>query len=167
MKRCDVIIVLGAAVRADGAASPLLRRRVARGIEAFKAGAAPMLLFTGGRSGGGPIEAEIMRELAVAAGIPADAILLERRAHTTFENAAYAAEMMKARGWSSALVVTNRLHLPRALLAFRAMGIAATGCAATPAQDARGLAALLVQVPHEALGLVWYAIRYLIRRLRA
>jgi uncharacterized SAM-binding protein YcdF (DUF218 family) len=68
---------------------------------------------------------------------------------------------MKLHGWSTALVVTDWHHLPRALLAFRGMGVAAHGAAAhgTP------LRRVLAELPHETLGLAWYALRLARRRI--
>jgi uncharacterized SAM-binding protein YcdF (DUF218 family) len=161
-RRADVIIVLGARIGPEGVASPALRRRLERGVALFHAGAAPFLLLTGGTVGGGPPEAEAMRKLALAAGVPARRIVLEPTARSTFENALRAADIMRARGWSRALVVTDRHHLPRALLAFRGAGIGARGVPVAGAPPLR----LLAELPHEAAGLLWYALRLLVRRAR-
>lgn len=56
-------------------------------------------------------------------GIGRERILLEERARNTRENALYAAEMIRARGFSRVLVVTSAFHMPRALGCFRAVGL--------------------------------------------
>ena len=58
------------------------------------------------------IEAEVAR----AGGVPADAVLVEVRSTNTIENVWYAWQMMQARGWKSAEVVSSHSHLPRASL---------------------------------------------------
>jgi uncharacterized SAM-binding protein YcdF (DUF218 family) len=48
--------------------------------------------------------------------VPADAVLTEVRSTNTIENVYYAWQMMQARGWKSAEVVSSHSHLPRACL---------------------------------------------------
>ncbi|MHA1113317.1 MAG: YdcF family protein [Alphaproteobacteria bacterium] len=119
----DVIIVLGAALRSGGHPSPTLRRRLDHGVALYHDGAAPALLVTGGTRGAQPSEAAAMARLAAAAGVPEAAITVETQARTTLENARNSARIMAARGWSSALLVTDSVHMPRARLAFRAVGL--------------------------------------------
>lgn len=120
----DVIVVLGAAVRAGGRPSRALARRVERGVELFHAGEAGALLLSGG---GAPSEASVMRALAVEAGVPEASIVLEEASMSTLENAINSAPIMAERGWESALLVSDPFHLPRGLLAFRSVGVRARG----------------------------------------
>jgi len=53
-----------------------LTRWLNQGIYLFQAGAAPLLLLSGGGSGPVP-EAEIMRRIAIARGVPEAALLVE------------------------------------------------------------------------------------------
>ncbi len=129
-KPFDVIVVLGAAVRPGGAPSAAMRRRVAEGVRLLRQGRAPALLLSGGQGNGKPSEAALMRELALAAGVPEERLVLEAESRSTLENARHSARLMRRCGWSSALIVSDPLHLPRALMAFRAVGI---GAAAAPA----------------------------------
>ncbi len=98
---------------------------MARGIELFHQGKADHLLLTGGL--GTPTEAAAMRDLALDAGIQEAHIILEPTATSTLENAVRSCRLMSERGYSSALVVSDRFHLPRALLVFRCLGIHAIG----------------------------------------
>lgn len=123
--RYDVIVVLGAAVWSRGRPSPTLERRLRRGLELFRAGQAENLLFTGGLGRHPPAEAEVMRQLAISAGIDPGRIAVESASHSTLENALNSAKIMAEREWHSALLVSDRLHLPRAVLAFRAAGVKA------------------------------------------
>lgn len=153
----DVIVVLGGPPSA-------LKRRTAQGIRLFHAGRAGALLVTG--RGRKPfVEAEAMSAQARAAGVPAECIVVEDRARSTWENAAYAAPIMRAYGWRRALIVTDPPHLPRALLAFQSQGIDASGSAAVGWQD-EPLPTRLAYLWHEALGLAWYAVLALVRRRR-
>jgi uncharacterized SAM-binding protein YcdF (DUF218 family) len=106
-----------------------LRRRVARGIEVFRQGAAPLLVMSGGGAGIVP-EAEIMQGLALAAGVPEAALIVEPRSRNTLENARETAQLLHARGLLAVILVSDRVHLPRAALLFRHAGLKIAGRAA-------------------------------------
>jgi vancomycin permeability regulator SanA len=126
---CEVIIVLGAAVWPDGQPSPALRRRVAHAVQAFRADQGRRLLMTGGMGKHPPAEAHLMRQLALDAGVATSCILVEDRATSTLQSALRCSRILRQRGWSTALIVTDRYHLRRALLVFRSLGIQACGSA--------------------------------------
>lgn len=153
--QADVVVVLGTAVSFSGRPSPGMRARMERALALYHAGAAPVLLLTGG--GNGPVgEAEAMRRLAIAAGVPDEALVLEPTARSTFENAARSAAITRARGWRRVIVVTSWPHLPRALLAFRAAGISAVGRAARAAATPVPFRRSWHYLAYEALALAWY-----------
>ncbi len=153
----DVIVVLGAAVGAGGGPSAALNRRVAEGVRRLEAGTARVLLLSGGKGGGVPSEAEVMRDLALAAGVVEERLVLETESRSTLENARCSARIMRARGWTKALVVTDAVHLPRALMAFRALGIEAKGAAVTGGGRDEPVWTWPVHLAREALALVYYA----------
>ncbi|MGA9341836.1 MAG: YdcF family protein, partial [Rhodanobacteraceae bacterium] len=80
------------------------------------------LVITGGTDPGNSIaESTLMAALARRLGVSAAAIRTEIRAQTTWQNAAYVRALLPAvprRIW----LVTSALHMPRALIAFRAAG---------------------------------------------
>jgi uncharacterized SAM-binding protein YcdF (DUF218 family) len=118
----DAIVVLGCPP------STALRRRLDRGIQLLREGAAPLLVLTGG--GAGPVaEAEIMRDAALARGVPPAALLIEPRSRNTYENARETAVLLGSRGLRSVLLVSDRLHLPRAMIMFYLAGLHIAGCA--------------------------------------
>ncbi len=164
-ERFDAIVVLGAAVGVGGGPSAALRRRVAEGVRRFEAGAAPVLLLSGGKGGGTgggvPAEAEVMRDLVLAAGVAAgvadERLVLETESRSTIENARCSARIMGAHGWTKALVVTDAVHLPRALLAFRALGIDAKGAAVMGGARDEPLWTWPYHLARVALAFVWYA----------
>ncbi len=159
----DVIVVMGAAPHRDGTPSPAMRRRVAHAVELFHRGAAASIVVTGGRTVGTVPEAELMRDLAVAGGVPDTRIVMEPTAMRTLENATRCVEVMRARGWSRPLVVTDRVHLPRSLFAFRAAGIRARGSGVVGPGPFRRRWHYPV---YEATALVWYAALVLAGRHR-
>ena len=164
----DAIVVLGAAVRPGGAPSPALVRRVGRAVRLFRAGAAPMLVMTGGLGRHPPAEAELMAALAIRAGVPPERILLEDRAATTFESARNCAALLQERGWRRVLLVTDGFHLRRSLLIFRAFGRTFGAVVAGSAAGGRiGWRRRLLYGAREGIGLAWYAARAVPVRLRA
>ncbi|MBC7346985.1 MAG: YdcF family protein [Clostridia bacterium] len=57
--------------------------------------------------------ADIMARQAGSLGVPRQDVVLERRAASTYENAVHSLEILKERGWHSAIVVTSPYHLRR------------------------------------------------------
>jgi vancomycin permeability regulator SanA len=154
----DVIVVLGAAVWPDGRPSPALQRRVMHAVDLLQQGSASYLLVTGGMGKYPPAEAEVMQRLAVAHGIPTENILCEDQATSTFASALRCCDILRQRGWSRVLVVTDRYHLPRALFAFRSCGLRAAGSAA-PGKPARRLWRRGYYYLREGLACLWYLVR--------
>src|SRR5277367_4063074 len=85
----DTIIALGYPANSDGTPSPEQRERILEGIREFKAGIAPHLIFTGGPAHNQFVEAHVMAMLALAQGVPPDAIIEEGRAQNTIQNIFY------------------------------------------------------------------------------
>lgn len=163
--RPDVVIVLGASTSPAGGPTPTLRRRVVKGVRTFEKTGARALLLTGGPAGRRPAEAEIMRDLALLAGAPEDVILVETEASTTFENARRSADIMRRHGWTRAVVVTDAMHLPRALLAFHGVGVRATGRGARIAWRVGPFRTPFHYLIYEIAGIALYATRIILRRV--
>lgn len=129
----DAIVVFGAAVWSGGKASPTLMRRTLHAVDLHKQGLAPLIVLSGGMGKHPPTEAEAMAFLCRDAGVEDAALILEDRSTTTFENVAFSAEMLRTRGLSRVLVVSDAYHLPRIKLCFRYLGFDTRGSA--PARD--------------------------------
>jgi vancomycin permeability regulator SanA len=82
------------------------------------------LLLSGSTRGQRYDEAEAMRTLALKLGVPDEAIQVDKEGNRTLETCQRAAS---AFGIHSALLVTQRFHLPRALVLCEAMGMQAIG----------------------------------------
>ncbi len=161
----DVVIVLGASTSSSGGPTPTLRRRVVKGVRIFENTGAGALLMTGGPAGRTPAESEVMRDLARLAGAPKDRIFVETESRSTFENARRAADIMRLHGWTRAVVVTDTLHIPRALLAFRGVGVRATGRGARIVWRGGPFRSPFHYLAYEIAGFVWYAARIILRRV--
>jgi uncharacterized SAM-binding protein YcdF (DUF218 family) len=93
--------------------------RAESAIALWKQGYAPLLIFSGGSSDPESVaSAELMKRTAVAAGVPADSIVVEGAAATTEENATRVAQVMRERGLESAILVTSPYHQRRAAILF-------------------------------------------------
>lgn len=123
----DAIIVLGAAAY-DARPSPVFRQRIVHGMDLQRRGLAKVLIFTGGYGRGARYsEAEVGRRYAIAHGAADDSILVEARSRSTRDNLTFAAALMKERKLASAIVVSDPLHMARALWLARRAGIRAVG----------------------------------------
>jgi uncharacterized SAM-binding protein YcdF (DUF218 family) len=98
-----------------------MERRMKVAIELYRAGVAPRILLSGG--GSTVPEAEVMRRLALAAGIPESALLVEAVSRNTHENAIQAARLLGACGMTEVVLVTDRYHALRAHILFRLAGL--------------------------------------------
>jgi uncharacterized SAM-binding protein YcdF (DUF218 family) len=120
----DVIIVLGAGLRADNTPGPALTRRSLHAAHLWQQGLAPVIICTGGKPGNRTRpEADACAELLRADGVPAEAIVQEDESRSTEENALYAKTLMEARGWHTAILVSDGYHLFRAQHLFSNQGI--------------------------------------------
>jgi uncharacterized SAM-binding protein YcdF (DUF218 family) len=120
----DTLIVLGNPAGADGAPSPEQRERTLEGVRQYKAGVASHLIFTGGAAHNRFVEADVMRDLAIAQGVPASDITVEDQAQNTIQNIYYSEQIMEAHHWKSAEIVSSPSHLPRTALILEHYSIA-------------------------------------------
>jgi uncharacterized SAM-binding protein YcdF (DUF218 family) len=155
----DSTIVLGAAVLTGGLPSPSLERRVLHAIDLFGKGKTSFLIFTGGLGKHPPSEAQLMKRIAMDHGVPEPCLILEETATTTLESAKACAEILRARKWSlTAIVVTDRYHLPRAILAFRSCGVHAIGSAPAAGRGTTSIWRWWYLHFRETLALPWYML---------
>ncbi len=110
----DVLMVLGNPADSDGNPTPTELARVTEAVREYERGVAPRMIITGGPAHNRFVEAEVMARVAEAQGIPADAIVEERTARNTMENACNSLKIMRGHGWESAEVISSASQLPRA-----------------------------------------------------
>ena len=135
----DAIIVLGAAAY-DARPSPVLEERIRHGIDLYRRGMAPTLIFTGGYGNGARFsESQVARRYALKHGVPASAILIEAESRTTRQNLEQARALMQTRHFKRAIIVSDPLHMARALRLARELGIDALG-SSTPTSRFRSFA---------------------------
>ena len=152
----DVAIVLGAAVERGGRPSPSLRSRTQHAIELYRAGRVKTLFLTGGLGRNAPSEAEAMRRLALAGGVPDTAIVLDETATSTQQSIAAAAREARARGWETALVVSEPFHMRRARQMARDAGLDAYASPSTGSAIQRIERLRRYYTARESAALLWY-----------
>jgi uncharacterized SAM-binding protein YcdF (DUF218 family) len=119
----EAIVVLGAQVHRGGRPSSALRGRVRRAVALYHAGYAQRLIVTGGVGDAGIAEAAVMQAIAVGAGVPEAAIVLEPTATRTVESSRAVGALCRAAGWRSVIVVSDPFHLWRSALLFATEGL--------------------------------------------
>jgi uncharacterized SAM-binding protein YcdF (DUF218 family) len=138
----DCIIVLGAAVYGNSP-SPVFEERVRHGVELYHRGAAGKLLFTGGfGNGAAHSESQVGSVFAQSLGVVTTDILIEEISHTTYQNLREAKELMQHNNLRSAIIVSDPLHMNRAMMMAKNLGIEATS-SPTPTSRYRSFRAKL------------------------
>src|SRR5215470_5973207 len=111
--RSDAIVCLSAG-SVQGMPSSAGWRRVATAVRLQKDGFAPIVLFSGGIGSSGRSEAEIYASSALALGLPAEAVRLEKLSESTAEHperVALVPDIQEKGGRDAALlVVTSPYH---------------------------------------------------------
>jgi len=102
-----------------------------RAIQAFRAGKAPLLVFTGARSIGtpdAPTEGEVLADFAATLGVPVASMLVTGYVQNTADEARQAATALRERGLTTprVLLVTSAVHMPRARAMFQQEGMVVT-----------------------------------------
>lgn len=125
--RAQVALVLGARVLADGRLSAMLADRVRTAADLYHAGRVSKVLVSGDHGRDDYDEVGAMRRELLALDVPAADVFCD---HAGFDTWSSMVRARKVFGVSSAIVVTQRFHLPRAVYLADRAGLDATGYAA-------------------------------------
>lgn len=121
----DVAIILGAAT-SDGGVSPVYRERLNHGISLYQQGYVDKIIVTGGQAEGNEqSDAYRAKQYVTSQGIPEEDILTEDKSTITQENLVNARVIMDEAGYQTAVVVSDPLHMKRAMLLAEDAGIKA------------------------------------------
>lgn len=153
----DAAIVLGAAVY-DYTPTPVFEERLRHGVELYNEGRVRYLVMTGGTGPGDSLaEAEVGEAYALNAGVPSSAIITEKQSATTKENLVFSRPLLDELGIGRVLLVTDPLHMRRALRMATDLGIDAHP-SPTPTSRYRSLDTQLPMLLREA----YFNIGYLL-----
>jgi uncharacterized SAM-binding protein YcdF (DUF218 family) len=114
----DAIVVFAGGVGESGQAGGGYQERLRRAVDLYEAGLAPRIVISSGFVFTFK-EAEVMRTLAIANGVPDSALVLETKAANTHENVTYTHAILEKEGWKTILLVSSPYHMRRALLTWR------------------------------------------------
>ncbi|BAT52612.1 hypothetical protein NOS3756_15520 [Nostoc sp. NIES-3756] len=122
--KADAAIVLGAAVW-DKEPSPVFRERINHAINLYKNGDINKIVFTGGVGDINELaEAVVGQRYAIARGVKSGDILIETQSRTTYQNLKNALEVVGThQELTKFLIVSDPLHLKRAVLMARSLGM--------------------------------------------
>lgn len=112
----DAAVVLGTAAP-NGTVSPVYRERINHAIGLYESGLVKTIIMTGGTADGNTVsDALAAKNYAVSQGIPESSVLVEDQSTITEENLEYAKKIMDEHGLDTALIVSDPLHMKRAML---------------------------------------------------
>ena len=112
----NVAIVLGAGT-SSGEVSPVYRERINHGIWLYESGYVDYLILTGGIGEGNNVsDAYIAKQYAISKSVPEQAIFIEEKSTITEENLENAKAIMNENSFNTAIIVSDPLHMKRAML---------------------------------------------------
>jgi uncharacterized SAM-binding protein YcdF (DUF218 family) len=144
--KSDVILVLGGkAYSGESCYGPICKNfvpkrrynsclvaRVNHAVSLYRSGLAPKILMSGGvDKEDNANESEVMKKIAVEAGVPEQDIFREDKSTSTYENIAFSKRVMDKAGLRSAVIVTDPYHNARAGLVALKQGLDYSISAAT------------------------------------
>ncbi|MBT2642975.1 YdcF family protein [Bacillus sp. ISL-41] len=121
--KTDAAVVLGAAAWGDEP-SPVLRERINHSIWLYENGYVDKIIFTGGKGEGAMYaESEVAREYAIKNNVNPEDILIETKSKITEENFSYAYEIAVQQNFRTFTIVSDPLHMKRAMLMAKNTGM--------------------------------------------
>lgn len=115
----DCIVVLGAGV-SGGKPSLMLQERLDKGIELYKAGAAPKIIMSGDHGRTNYNEVGIMREYALQNGVAAEDIFMDHAGFSTYETMYRVRDVFEA---ENIIAVSQNYHLYRCVYIAKSLGL--------------------------------------------
>ena len=124
----EVIIVLGCGVKPDGSPSDMLRDRLLTAVDLYKNGAGKKLLLSGDSKHAAKYdEVGTMKRVCLSLGVPEEDIMTDTLGLSTFESIDRAKKIYEIK---SAIIVTQKYHLYRAIYIAKSRGISTVGVSA-------------------------------------
>ncbi len=151
-------IVFGAGLRRDGTPTTVLADRVSTAAALYREGKVSKILMSGSIAGVHYNEPAAMRSLALDLGVPDQDILIDTGGNRSLSTCQRARQVF---GIDQALLISQRFHLPRALVICDAIGLSAEGVSSDLHPYRSRLIWELREIP-ATLRALWdaYTIRY-------
>lgn len=165
LRPADAILVLGRRLENNGP-SEVFEARLAHAAELWRGGWAPRLIVAGGLTGTASLsEAQAGRAWLESHGIPAEIILAEDRSQHTLENLYNVRELLRERGWTGLILVSDPLHLARAGANARNLGLEVACSPASACSPRKGSPGWWGRLAFEGFLLHWYLLGVAYSRL--
>ncbi len=129
LTRADCILVLGCQVVGDDTPSAMLKDRLDCAIGLYFDGASDRILMSGDHGTVKYDEVNAMKEYALKAGVPSEAVFMDHAGFSTYESIYRSRDVFKV---GTAIIVTQEYHLYRALYIADRLGVTAVGVASDP-----------------------------------
>ncbi|MBU4332567.1 YdcF family protein [Patescibacteria group bacterium] len=112
-KEADAIVVLGAS-QWNGTPSPVLKARLDQAYLLYQKGYAPNIILTGGIGREENIsESQVGKNYLIKKGLREEAILIEEKAHTSWQSLNQVAQIVQTNNFDSIILVSDGFHLMR------------------------------------------------------
>lgn len=128
MENAEYAIVLGCAVYKNGEPCDMLRHRLDIGAELYLTGKVEKIIVSGNPSESHNNEPLAMKEYLIKKEVPQDDIFVDNGGISTYDTMSRAAHLF---GVKSAIVVSQKYHLSRAMYIGEQNGISVSGASAT------------------------------------
>ncbi len=153
----DVAIILGAGT-SNNEISPVYRERINHGIWLYENGYVDYLILTGGIGEGNDVsDAYIAKQYALSKSVSEQAIFIEEKSTITEENLENAKAIMDENSFYTAIIVSDPLHMKRAMLMAGDYGIDACS-SPTPTTMYRSLKTKIPFLAREEFFYIGYSI---------
>jgi uncharacterized SAM-binding protein YcdF (DUF218 family) len=155
--QADAAVVLGAAAWGEDP-SPVFRERINHAITLYRDGVVRKIVFTGGQGDPSePPEAIVAKRYALEHDVPEGDILVETLSRTTQQNLYYARQVARQNALNTMLIVSDPLHMKRAILIARDLGLEAYP-SPTPTTRYRSMGSRLAFLGRETYFYVTYLL---------
>ena len=122
-QQSDVAIVLGAGT-INNEASPVFKERVNHAVDLYKSAVVKKIIITGGLGEGSVLaDSQVAKQYALSLGVPQEDVLTEETSTVTQENLENAKQLMDKNGYRTAVIVSDPLHMARAMLMAKDAGL--------------------------------------------
>ncbi len=116
-----VVIVPGASVLRNGTPSDVLTDRLLTALDLYQAGKVKTFLLSGDHGQDGYDEVSVMRDFLLDRGVPGEDLFLDHAGFDTYDTLYRAVHIFGIT--QGAMIVTQRFHLPRAMLIADGLGM--------------------------------------------
>lgn len=124
-----VAIVFGAAIYGNGRLSPILRDRMDTAVQLYLDGTVQKIVVSGDNRFEDYDEPTAMMDYAIERGVAAEDIQPDYAGRRTYDTCYRARDIFQL---DSAILVTQRFHLPRAMFTCEQLGVEVVGVASDP-----------------------------------